>query len=209
MPSIWNYKMAKFWLVVLVGVSCLRNALAAEEATFCAFEVRVSTPSGAPFPNVPVALIRGHTSTFSEATTDAGGVARLCDSPLDVVDIVVGFDMCGSVLVRNLHPMWPESRKVYVTYVNAPCEHFGAAPTCRILMRTQDEEGRPMSGARFEGKPSGQPGQDVSDVFGRLFRSVRRRETLAGVVAKEGREPVQISQPCLDDLELKVVLRKR
>ena len=62
---------------------------------------------------------------------------------------------------------------------------------------------------RFEGKPSMRSGSDVSDIYGRIFRSMKRGEKLQGVVIKDGREPARISQECEDDVELKVVLRKR
>jgi hypothetical protein len=38
---------------------------------------------------------------------------------------------------------------------------------------------------------------------------MKKREKLQGAVIKDGREPVHISQECTDDVELKVVLRKK
>ncbi len=94
-------------LLILTVFSTLFISLAAAQDTWCAFEVKVSTPSGSPVPEVPVALIRGRKTTFSQTTTDANGVARLCDAPLENVDINVGFDMCNAVLVGYLAPRGP------------------------------------------------------------------------------------------------------
>jgi hypothetical protein len=191
--------------VLVISALSLCIAFASGPASYCAFEVKVSKPSGLPLPNVPVAVIQKHESVFAQTTTDATGVARLCDAPLEVVDIHVGADICGSVLVRNLVPTWPERRLVYVTYVESPCDHFLITPRCRILLRIRDEDGRAISGALFEG--GGGDGQETSDVFGRLFRSIKRPGKLNGVVTKEGTEPARITAEC--DSELMVVLRER
>jgi len=158
---------------------------------------------------MPVALIRNDKTTFSESATDAKGVARICDAPLEYLDVVVGRDICGSILVRHLKPTWPETRRLYVTYVDAPCDHFVVAPNCRVLLRIQDSSGRPVVGARFEETPPNRSGTDVSDVFGRLFRSLKRGEQLEGVVVKTGSEPARVSMRCMDDVELKVVLHSQ
>ncbi len=73
---------------------------AAEEPTYCSFEVKVSKPSGVPFAKVPVALVENRTQ-FGTVFTDANGLARICDAPLHRVDIVVGIDLCGMVLVEE------------------------------------------------------------------------------------------------------------
>jgi hypothetical protein len=76
-------------------------------------------------------------------------------------------------------------------------------------MRIQDETGRPVEGALFQGTPSRLHASDVSDVFGRVFRTLKKGEQLKGVVAKEGSEPASVSTRCTDDVELKVALHKR
>jgi hypothetical protein len=182
---------------------------AAEEPTYCAFEVRVSKPSGAPFAKVPVGLVQSGTQ-FATVFTDAKGLARICDAPLHAVDIVVGGDVCGLVLVKNVRPTWFTTRQVFVTYAEEECSHFWFPDHCRALLRIEDERGQPLSGARFDGRPSG-PG--VSDVFGRLFRSLKRGEKLEGTVTKNGYEQAHVSEECLpegeDTVETRVVLPKR
>jgi hypothetical protein len=195
--------------LALCAFHALTIALASAQATYCAFEVKVSAPSGSPVSKVPVVLVVKHTTSFAETTTDENGVARLCDAPLEPVDIAVGSDICGLVLVRNMHDTWPESRKVYVTYVDAPCDHFGVAPNCLILLRIQDDDGRRISGARFEPKSQIGSGSNVSDSFGRIFQFFKKRERLEGIVIKSGYSPVPISELCLDNQEVKVVLRKQ
>jgi hypothetical protein len=187
----------------------LFTCTAAVEPTFCAFEVKVSTPSGAPAANTPVALVRGHRTTLSETATDVNGVARICDTPLEYVDIVVGFDMCGSVEVRNLKAMWPETRLVFITYVKTFCSHFTFSEKVEILLRIQDEHGQPVAGAQFKGKTIADSGSDASDALGRLFVFTKRGEKLQGLISKEGRVSASISVPGTDDLELTVALRQR
>jgi len=208
-PGIALNNAAMAIVLILMGFPGLFISPAEGETTYCAFEVKVSAPSGVPIDKVPVVMIRGDRTTFFETATTANGVARICDAPLESVDIVVGFDVCGSVLIRDLKPSWPKTQRVFVTYVRTFCDHFGIAPGCQVLLRVQDGEGRPVAGARFDGEPSGTPGSHVSDALGRLFRSLKRREKLEGVVVREGSEPARISVQCLDDVELKVILRKQ
>src|ERR1700676_3526980 len=137
-------------LLVIVGFPGLFVPLSGQGMPYCAFEVNVRAPDGRPIAKLPVALIRNDKTTFSESTTDAKGVARICDAPLEYLDVLVGSDICGSVMVRHLPPSWPESRRVYITYVDTPCNHFIVPPTCRVLLRIQDEGGRSVVGARFE-----------------------------------------------------------
>jgi hypothetical protein len=204
---IRNHGLAGLGLLLL-GLLGQRTALAAEDDKYCAFEVVVRTPTGAAASNVPVAVIQKHATMFSEAATDKHGMARLCDAPLEVVDIVVGFDICGSVQVNNLQPTWPESRRVYVTLVDAPCDHFTFPTTCRVLLRIRDEAGAAVSGARFFGETSAGSGQAVSDVLGRLYRAVETGAKLKGDVSKEGYEPAHISVECTSDKELNITLRR-
>jgi hypothetical protein len=196
---------------MLLAISAIFMPLAAAEPTYCAFEVKVSGPSGTPLAKVPVLMLRRDTTVFAETTTTKDGTARLCDAPLDPVDIVVGFDMCGSVVVRVLKPTWPKIRRVFVTYLQTFCDHLPSDNYCQVLLRVHDEKGRPVAGARFEGSPSDV--SDVSDIFGRLFRLVRPGEKLEGVVTKDGRQSDRVSEQCIaydeHDAELKVVLRNR
>lgn len=193
----------------LIVLSALFSHIALGQSLYCAFEVKVSTPSGDPVVGAHVAILRGDKSTFSETMTAANGVARLCDAPMETVNIVAGFDVCGSVFIRALKPKWPETLRVYVTYLDYPCSHFIPPPMCQVLLRIQDEAGHPVAGARFNGKRATSSGSDESDVLGRLFRSLKWREKLEGVVFKQGSAPTSISVDCESDTELKVVLHKR
>jgi hypothetical protein len=197
-------------LLLMIGFSELFVPLCGQATAYCAFEVNVRAPDGRPIAKLPVALIRNDKTTFSESTTDAKGVARICDAPLEYVDILVGSDICGSVMVRHLPPNWPESRRVYITYADTPCNHFIVPPTCRVVLRIQDESGRAIVGARLDAKRSSTPISAASDVFGRLFSSVRRGDVLEGVVVKGDLHSAPISQNCMDveNVELKIVLHK-
>jgi hypothetical protein len=181
---------------------------AAERSTYCAFEVKVATPAGAAISNIAVYLVRNMRTTLYSATTDANGIARICDAPLEHLDIGVGSDLCGSVVVQHLPPSWPETRHVFVTYVKTPCHHFTFPSECRVLLRIQDHDGHPLRDALLEGLPSDE-GVNASDVFGRVFRLVKRGKKFEGVITKEGWLPARVTQVCEDDVEVKVVLRKQ
>jgi hypothetical protein len=200
-------------LFTIAGFLALLIIPAAGQTSYCAFEVRVTGPAGAPVANVPVYLIRNQRTTLSDTITNAKGVARICDSPLGAVDIAVGFDVCGSVLVKDIKATWPTTRPVLVTYVETSCDHFVFGDYCQILLRIHDEDGQPVAAARFQGRSSSVSGSDVSDNFGRIFRSIKTGEKLEGVITKDGRDPARISEQCLPhgerDMELKIMLRKR
>jgi len=163
---------------------------------YCAFEVRVANQSGTPARKVPVYLIKNQHITISSTTTDGSGLAKLCDSPLTAVDIGVGVDVCGSVLIRDLRATWPETQRVFVTYAETHCNHFVFDDQCQILLRIQDEDGKAIPEARLTGHHSPGGGADVSDSLGRLYRLAKTGENVKGVISKEGRESVSISEKC-------------
>ena len=66
-----------------------------------------------------------------------------------------------------------------------------------------------MTGARFDSQVYNGDEFPHSDAFGRLFRSVKKWETLEGTVIKEGYEPAHVSEQCLGDVELKLILHKQ
>jgi hypothetical protein len=209
-PALLNFFAGSMPVMRLIGFLLVYLSVGvAAESTYCAFEVRVSKPSGVPFAKVPVGLVQRGTQ-FATVFTDAKGLARICDAPLHAIDIVVGGDLCGLVLVKNVKPTWPTTRQVFVTYVEEGCPHFTFPDHCQALLQIEDEKGKSLAGARFEGRPA-VPG--VSDVFGRFFRTLKRGEKLEGTVTKEGYEPARVSEQCLpegeDTVEAKVVLHKR
>lgn len=188
--------------------------LLAANDPYCAFEVKVLSPSKEPAAKVPVGIARQR-GTFAETVTDADGIARICDAPIYPVDVFVGYDACGLVVIKGVKPLWLETRKLVATYAHSSCGEFNSfAKNCHILFRVKDEAGRSVAGARFEGKASGDPREPVlSDSFGRLFRAVEENQTLEGQITMAGYNPTSVSQSCLrrelGDRELVVVLRKR
>ncbi len=197
-------------IITLIGLLASCTPYSAAESTYCAFEVKVTSASGTPRAKVPVQLVRGHTTSLLETSTGANGIARLCDSPLEAVDIAVGSDVCGLVTVRNLHSMWPQTKQVFVTFEEYPCDHFALSEYVQVLLRIQDQAGRPVAGARFEGgTPMTGSGSEVSDDLGRLFRLVKRQERLRGVIQGASGERAPVSVLCSDDVELKIGLHKR
>lgn len=209
--SRYQWKRVAWCLAVAaitVSVRIAEAMLTTDKALYCAFEVVVRNPSGQAISGVPVALVLKHQTSVSETTTNEKGVARLCDSPLEPVDVVVGHDICGSVLVRNLESTWPRTARVFVTYVPNVCDHMAVVLQQRLLLRVLDEDGHPLSGARFDGHfGQGTPG--ASDVFGRIHGVVMREDKVEGFVLKEGFQPTRVSEVCRGDLELKIVLRKK
>lgn len=180
---------------------------------YCAFEIRVRKPSGTPFAKVPVAIIYNGTQ-IAEARTDASGTARLCDAPLGAVDIAVGFDVCGSVLLRKVRPLWLRTRRVFITYARSSCQEFIFPKDCHVLLRVADNQGRPVAGVRFEANGSRTASElGLSDSFGRLFLSLKGAEEVRGLVTKRGYEPASVSQTCHPrgdpDMDVRVILRKR
>jgi len=147
--------------------------------------------------------------------TDANGTARICDAPIGTVDVFVGFDACGLVVIKEVKPLWLETKKLFVTYARSSCGEFNSNPkSCHIVLRVKDEVGRPLAGARFEGKASAKSvGEPIlSDSFGRLFRTLEADQMLEGYITKLGYNPTPISQRCVlleADRELMVALRKR
>jgi hypothetical protein len=181
--------------------------------SYCAFEVEVHSPLKRPALNVPVGIGQLR-STFAQTLTNANGIARLCDAPIGPVDVFVGFDACGLVVIKDVKPLWRETKKLFVTYARSSCGEFNSnARNCHIILRVKDETGHPLAGARFEGKASESTWEPlVSDSFGRLFREIEADQTLEGYIAKLGYNPTPISHKCLlqdADRELVVSLRKR
>jgi hypothetical protein len=116
--------------ILLAGVVSAASLLAAGQP-YCAFEVKVSSASGAARGGVPVAEVRNRQNMFADSMTNANGVARICNAPLETVDIAAGFDVCGLVMIRNLHPKWPKTIKLFVMFEENACEHFALSESVR------------------------------------------------------------------------------
>lgn len=194
--------MRQTWLMMLC--STMLNA-----SSYCAYEVKVRDPTGAPFANAPVGVVDGGTQRTT-VVTDANGLARFCDEPLHAVDFVVGTRGCGVVLIKAVKPTWPETKNIFITYDKTHCDGELLFPhRCQILLRIHDQEGHPLGGAEFD---FGQSESASSDAFGRIFRSIQSGENLNGMVKMNGRESTRISARCVRgderDVEENVVLRK-
>jgi hypothetical protein len=172
--------------------------LSAANDTYCAFEVKVLSPSNGPASKVPVGIAR-LSNTFAETVTDANGIARICDAPIDPVDVFIGFDACGLIVIKGVKPLWLETKRLFATYATSSCGEFNSNPkNCHIMLRVKDESGRPVAEARFEGNASESVREPiVGDSFGRLFRTVERDRTLQGSITKLGYNPTPISQRCV------------
>ena len=196
-------------LKTLIACTVACACLPAAEQTYCAFEVKVTSASGSPRAGLPVVLVRNRQATFAEVRTDAKGIARICDTPIESVDIAVGFDVCGLVMIRNLHPKWPDMIRLFVTFEENPCAHFDLPEFCQVLLRVQDPRGGPMPGVRFvpkDGKNG--TGTNVADTFGRIYRVVKRNSKLEGKLEGPSAKPVPVSLLIEDDKELTLVLGK-
>ena len=75
-------KVNRISLFLMAGllISLANSAKGASD--YCAFEVKVTDPSGAPLAGIPVAMIQQDDKEFGrEVRTDHDGRARLCDAP--------------------------------------------------------------------------------------------------------------------------------
>lgn len=181
---------------------------------YCAFDVIVNSPSGKSVAGADV-LEEQNGKVFAKASTDQHGVARICDSPAGLVEIHVGGNLCGAVVVKYLQRYWLKTRRVAVTYENCSGEEWATAGGCQLTIRVRDEGGRPVSGARFGTGSSSGPGpgwSSVSDMFGRIFRFLAYGTVLTGQVTKPGYTPATFTEQCkpggAQDRERVLVLQK-
>ncbi len=187
-------------LQIALGFGVCLVAAASGADQYCAFAVKVSSPSGRPLAGIPAVIIQRESKEFGdEARTDGLGIAKLCDAPLEPVTIIVGFDMCGAVAIKNVTPSWPVTKQLYFTYVPEGCNHFGPwASSCTILVRVRDEDARPILDAAWTAE--GISGRSTSsDAFGRILQSVDVGGELRGVLTKRGFAPARVSVPCEPD----------
>ena len=196
---------------VAVFMLFIVNLLPAKPA-YCVFEVKVLRPSGHPYSGAPVMIVRrdqDSVRTLFETKTNSLGEADLCDAPMTTVDIVIGFDACGSIWVKNVSQTWPDPRKIVVTYDGETCHELYLADRCLVVLRVKDDDGALLRGARLDGASS-RPG--YSDIFGRVFVSINKGGSLEGVISKQGFSATNVSVPCgrvsEDEIEQIVTLRR-
>ena len=115
-------KVNRISLFLMAGllISLANSAKGASD--YCAFEVKVTDPSGAPLAGIPVAMIQQDDKEFGrEVRTDHDGRARLCDAPMQQVSIIVGLDICGAVAVKAVRASWPATERLFITYEPKGC----------------------------------------------------------------------------------------
>lgn len=183
------------WLAAAISTS----QLSAQTVEYCAFEITVKSPEGAPVPGVSVSASSDGARPFARVVSNGEGVARICDSPVSSnVSISAGGGGCGEVTVRNLHPLWLETRRVYVTVQKCLQPENLFANECRFVVRVRDVHNTPVPGVRLTAPEVSQGGSDtaVSDRFGRIFRVVPLHKTFAGTLEKDDYVPREITLEC-------------
>lgn len=205
-------KLRTFLVAVLLAFSVVPGARS--QGNYCAFEILVKSPSGAPIEGAGVAGLDQNGIGFGTAVTDSVGLARICDSAPGLTDIQVGGQRCGAVTVRYLRPYWMVSRKVFVTYTNCSGEDHTPPAGCLLTIRVKAGDGAPLAGVRFVASSETPAHQTaVSDQYGRIFRFIRFGDTMAGRLVKDGYLEKELNEPCVPGkayrLERAVELRER
>jgi hypothetical protein len=207
--NLWRklqvYRLIMFALIA----ACIMHA----QLSYCAFEVAVKSSSQVPVPDIGVWLLQADGSVYSKTQANERGVARLCDAPSTLVDIQVGANLCGAVIVKYLRPRWLETRHVLIHYDRC-LDDFAVSSGCYMVLRVRDDTGRPVVGAHLTQRPPTHDTQiDPSDTFGRLFKFVPWGKSLVGTVEKDGYAATEVFQTCQsrDDpnSEFVVTLHKR
>jgi len=186
-------------VMTLVFAAAPLLSAAQDEPEYCAFQIHVRSPTGAPVKGVSVALLKRSGETFGTAVTDEGGVAKICDAPGGLVDVEVGGQLCGAIAVRHLKAFWMKTRRVFITYENCSGEEFVPMGGCLLTIRTLNESGLPIRGVLFDSPDKGpalRPQTSVSDRFGRIFRFIRYGEILTGHVEKPGYATSSVTDEC-------------
>ena len=203
-----------FVLILALAVASLPLA-AQEQPEYCAFQISVNSPAGAPVKAVGVALKKTDGKTFSTAVTDDRGTVMICDAPEGLVDVEVGGHLCGAVTVRYLKAFWMTTRRVSVTYENCAGEEWIPSGGCLLTIRTMDTDGAPLSGVHFadHDKPLALQRQTwTSDRFGRIFRFIDYGKTLNARLEKTGYISQRVTDECkpgdTPDREHVIVLKK-
>ena len=181
--------VALFWITP--------QTLMAQEV-YCALEVTVVSAAGTPVSRTSVLMVDQKGNIFSTSTTDEKGIVRFCDVPSGLIDLQVGGNRCGAVVVRYLRPYWMRTKHVSIVYEDCGGEDHMPPGGCLLTVRVQNENHLPLPGVRFEDQSEhrSSPTQQIADEFGRIFRSLAWGETLAGSLAKDGYASKTIDEPC-------------
>jgi hypothetical protein len=193
------------WLLPIFGLAAWLGApistlqLSAQTLGYCAFEINVKSPEAAPIQGISVSASSGDGSPFARTVSDDEGIARICDSPVSSdISISAGSGGCGEVTVRNLYPLWLETRRIYVIVQGCLQRENLFAHECHVVVRIRDERNAPVEGVQLTGRePStGTKETAVSDRFGRLFRVVPLHGTFAGRLEKAGYVTAGLALEC-------------
>lgn len=183
---------------------------------YCAFEVSVKSPAGAPVVGWSVAGLSEAGEIFETATTDEHGIARICDAPPGMVSIQVGGQFCGGVTVWHLNPWWMTTRQVFVTYQGCSNDAYVLPGGCVLTLRLHDKDGLPLPGVKFQKSGVDQTSwneTNASDQFGRIFRFIEWGKVLRGTLVKAGYTSKDVTEECKAGERFKryqvVVLSKR
>jgi hypothetical protein len=155
---------------------------------YCAFEVVVKLPTGVPVAQVPVSGLDERGEIFGSADTDTNGVARICDSPSGLVSIRVGGSRCGAVTVNYLTAVWLRTRSVHVTYKYCGGEDHVPPSRCTLTLRVHRSDGTALTGVQLvdaSSSPAKLAQKDVSDRYGRIFRTIEFGRSLTGMLVKD------------------------
>lgn len=173
---------------------------AQSEGDVCYFEVAVTSAKGAPVIGASVSGVHQQSGrTFNQTFTDKQGVARICDAPEGLVDILVGGNLCGAVAVRYLKPYWMRTRRISVSYENCSGDEWVLPGGCLLTLRIEDQKGTPLSGVLFDSEDKRSKLREqtqLSDQFGRIFRFVNYGESLSGRLVKQGFDSRSVTDQC-------------
>lgn len=193
-------KATRTIFMLLAGLSSAVACRAAGQSVeYCAFEVLVRSSAGQPVAGASVVEeVEG--KAFARAVTNDKGIARICDAPARLIDIVVGGKLCGAASVRYLQAFWLETRRVSLIYDNCSGEEWLLATGCRMTIRTRDAtDASPLAGVRLfvaPGEPKSAAAKQVSDQFGRLFWMMPYGATLKATLRRDGYSPMDVTERC-------------
>jgi hypothetical protein len=184
-----------FVLGLFVGVP----AHGQDKADYCAFEVVVKSPAGAPVVGIEVSEIESG-QVYAVGVTDQQGISKICDAPEGLIDLHVGAQLCGAVTVAHLAPYWMVTRRIDMIYKNCQGDDFLPQGGCLLTIRVRDGAQAPLPGVNVNDpsaqQPSKGPQTNASDQFGRIFRFLAYGDTGKIELRKDGYQPQAVAYEC-------------
>lgn len=195
MTQKWNTcRLALAASMLTISPLCAQN-----QPAYCAFEVTVQSPTGAPVAGAEVSELQSGGRLYGSATTNERGTARICDAPQGLVDLHVGGQVCGAVTVGYLEPYWMTTRRVVITYENCQGADFVPPGGCFLTIRIRDQAGSPLQGVILNDpneRPMKREQTRVSDQFGRIFRFLDYGDDARVQLQKDGYLPQTLTSEC-------------